>query len=102
MQVIVFQRLCMLVNINKRVDFKRSNMKYSIPSDKSVTLPSLSETCFSQGKANYHWLNSDYPVIVMSTTRYARVMRVEVFVNVGHGMIAQNYRRIKQDSHIVQ
>ena len=29
------------------------------------------------GKASYHWLNGDYPVIIMSTTHHARVMRVE-------------------------
>ena len=77
-------RLCMLVNINERVDCHRSNMVYSIPSDKSTTLPFLNETFFSQGKANYHWLNSDYPVIIMSTTRYAHVMLVEVFVTFRH------------------
>ena len=32
------------------------------------------------GKANYHWLNGDYPVITMSTTHHAHVMRVEAFV----------------------
>ena len=32
------------------------------------------------GKANYHWLNGDYPVIILSTTHPARVMRVEAFV----------------------
>ena len=32
------------------------------------------------GKATYHWLNGDYPVIIMSTTHHARVMRVEAFV----------------------
>ena len=31
-------------------------------------------------KANYHWLNGDYPVIIISMTLYARVMRVEAFV----------------------
>ena len=25
------------------------------------------------GRANYHWLNGDYPVIIMSTTHQARV-----------------------------
>ena len=32
------------------------------------------------GKANYHWLNGDYPVTIMSTTHHFRVMRVEAFV----------------------
>ena len=32
------------------------------------------------GEANYHWLNVDYHVIIMSTTHHARVMRVEAFV----------------------
>ena len=32
------------------------------------------------GKANYHELNGDYPVIIMSTTHYAHVMQVEAFV----------------------
>ena len=39
MQVLVFQRLGMCVNIDERVDSNRSNMEYFIPSDKSVTLP---------------------------------------------------------------
>ena len=37
-------------------------------------------TLLFPGKANYHWLNGGYPVIIMSTTHYARVTRVEVFV----------------------
>ena len=32
------------------------------------------------GEANYLWLNGDYPVIIMSTTHHARVMRLEAFV----------------------
>ena len=31
-------------------------------------------------KANYHWLNGDYPVIIMSMTHHPRVMWVEAFV----------------------
>ena len=31
-------------------------------------------------KANYLWLNVDYPVIIMSTTHHARVRQVGVFV----------------------
>ena len=34
-------------------------------------------TLLFPGKANYHWLNGDCPVIIMSTTHHARVMRVE-------------------------
>ena len=32
------------------------------------------------GKANYHWLNGDYPVIIMAMTHHTRVMRAEAFV----------------------
>ena len=38
------------------------------------------ETCFSQEKQITCWLNGDYPVIIMSMTHHARVMRVEAFV----------------------
>ena len=37
-------------------------------------------TLLFPGKANYHWLNGDCPVIIMSTTHQARVMRVEAFL----------------------
>ena len=35
------------------------------------------------GKANYHWMNDNYPVIIMSTTHHARIMPLEAFVIAG-------------------
>ena len=34
-------------------------------------------------KSNYHWLNGDYPVIIMWTTHHARVMQIEAFAIAG-------------------
>ena len=35
---------------------------------------------FESNKAKYRWLNGDYLIIIMSTIRHARFMRVEAFV----------------------
>ena len=46
----------------------------------SVDIFGGNRNLFFPGKANYHWLNGDYPVTIMSMTHHARVMRVEAFV----------------------